>query len=157
MSASVTVLWAGTFTKGDTFIENTKVLQDSNKPYHYYLEFFYYAKKPWYLDKFDLTSLFDHAKQESGSTVGSSPQVMRIFNSVMFRDPDNLEKPYRYSKAMLEGRQPVVVGLNNGSMLIEGTFPKIMGGYLRDNTLAAIINPDDRVTDLEKIIRGIPV
>jgi hypothetical protein len=145
------------FSKGDTVIENLTVIQDSNKPYAYMLEFYYYAKIPWYMNKNDVTSLFDKARQQSGSDVGSSPQVIRVYTAMMFRDPDNLDKPYRYSKAMLEGREPVIVGLNNGPMLIEGTFAKASGGYLADNTLAAIINPDEKVTDLEKIIRGIPI
>ena len=145
------------FNKGDTVIENLTVIQDSNKPYAYMLEFYYYAKIPWYMNKNDVTSLFDKARQQSGADVGSSPQVMRVYTAMMFRDPDNLDKPYRYSKAMLEGREPVIVGLNNGPMLIEGTFAKASGGYLADNTLAAIINPDEKVTDLEKIIRGIPI
>jgi hypothetical protein len=144
------------FTKGDTVIENTQVLQDSNKPYAYYMEFFYYAKLPWYVTENILSSMFDNARNESGSDVGSSPQVMRVPVSLMFRDPDNLEKPYRGSKAMLEGRSPVIVGLNNSGLLIDGTFPKLGGGYMRDNTLAAIVNPDTKVTDLEKVIKGVP-
>lgn len=153
------------FTKGDTFIENLEVIQDPNKPYSYYLEFCFYAKVPWYLihkaegDKpasDSLGSLFDYAQHECGAKVGSSPQVMRVFTALQYRDPDNLEKPYRTSKAMLEGRPPVIVGLNNSAMLIDGTFPKLMGGYLQDNTIAAIVNPDTKVTDLEKVIKGVP-
>jgi len=145
------------FTKGDTVIDNINVLQEPNHPYAYYMEFLYYAKRPWYVTENALSSMFDLAASQSGDPVGSSPQVMRVYMSLMFRDPDNLEKPYRYSKAMLEGRPPVIVGLNNSGLLIDGTFPKIMGGYQRDNTVAAIVNPDDRVTDLEKIIKGVPV
>lgn len=144
------------FSKGDTIIESLEVMQDPNFAYTYHQEFDFYAKIPWYMDKDMLTGLFDNAKQETGSGVGSSPQVIRVLKSLMLRDPDNLGKPYRNSKAMLEGRDPVIVGLNNSAMLIDGTFSKVMGGYLRDNTLAAIVNPDSKVTDLEKVIKGIP-
>lgn len=144
------------FVKGDPFIESLELLEDPNKPYQYYLEFKFYAKEPWYLGDEEVSSMFDNAKWECGSQVGSSPQVMRIFDSLMFRDPDNLNNPYRYSKAMLEGRPPVIVGLNNSAMLIDGTFSKLTGGYLQDNTLAAIVNPDKKVTDMEKVIKGVP-
>lgn len=144
------------FDKGDTIIENLDVLQDPNKPHAYYLEFNLYAKLPWYMNKDDLTSLYDYAQYECGGKVGSSPQVMRVFNSKQFRDPDNPDIEYRHSKAMLEGRAPLIVGLNNTSMLVDGTFPKLMGGYLQDNTLSAIVNPDTKVTDLEEIIKGVP-
>ena len=144
------------FGKGDTLIENLDVLQDPNKPHQYYLEFNLYAKIPWYMKKDDLTSLYDYAQYECGGKVGSSPQVMRVLIGLQFRDPDNLDNAYRHSKAMLEGRPPVIVGLNNSAMLIDGTFSKLLGGYLQDNTLAAIVNPDTKVTDLEEIIKGVP-
>lgn len=145
------------FSKGDMVIENLTVIQDGNKPHFFTDEFYYYAKIPWYMNKDDVTSLFDNARLQSGGEVGSSPQVMRVYTAMMFRDPDNLDNAYRYSTAMLEGREPKIVGLNNGAMLIEGAFAKTAGGHLADNTLAAIVNPDKRVTDLEKIIRGVPI
>lgn len=144
------------FEKGDTLIENLGVLQDPNKPHQYFMEFNLYARIPWYMNKDDLTSLTDYAAYECGGKVGSSFQVPRVFQSLQFRDPDNLDVAYRHSKAMLEGRPPAIVGLNNSAMLIDGTFSKLLGGYLQDNTLAAIINPDTRVTDQEEIIKGVP-
>lgn len=144
------------FEKGDTVIENLEVLQDPNKPFHFMLEFYYYAKIPWYMGEQEVLGLFDNAKAECGGDVGSTPQVPRVLTSIMLRDPDNLDQAYRYSKAAKEGRPPLIVGLNNGSMLIDGTFAKISSGYLQDNTLAAMVNPDTKVTDYEMIMRGIP-
>ena len=144
------------FEEGDTLIENLRYIQDPNKNYAYYMEFDRYAKLPWYMSDRELTSLFDNAAKESGAMSGGTPQHMRIYNSKMMRDPDNLDNAYRHSKAMLEGRPPVIVGLNNGSMLIDGTIPKLTGGFLQDNTVAAIINQDTNVTDLEKIVKGVP-
>lgn len=144
------------FEEGDTLIENLRYIQDPNKPYFYFTEFDLYAKIPWYLSDNDVTSLFDNAKIQSGSEVGDTPQHMRIFNSVMMRDPDNLDNPYRNSQAMLDGRPPVWVGLNNSSILIDGTYLKLTGGFLQDNTVAAIIKQDTKVTDLEMIVKGVP-
>lgn len=146
-----------TFTKGDTFIQSTTVVEEPNQPYFYHMEFENYARKPFYLTRDDLTSLYDYAKIQCGKVIGTSPQVVRLFHSIMFRDPTNLDIPYRASQAMLDGKEPRIVGLNNSPMLVKGTFPKITGGYLQDNTMAAIVNPDDRVTELEKIIKGVPV
>lgn len=144
------------FEAGDTLIENLRYIQDPNRNYGYFIEFDLYAKLPWFMSKDDLTGLFDNAAKESGASAGGTPQHMRVYYSMMLRDPDNLDQAYRHSKAMLEGREPVIVGLNNGSMLIDGTIPKITGGFLQDNTVAAIINPDTKVTDLEKIVKGVP-
>ena len=144
------------FEEGDTLIENLRYIQDPNRPYSYFMEFDLYAKLPWFMSDRDLTSLYDNAAKESGGNVGGSPQHMRVYCSLMFRDPDNLDNAYRHSKAMLEGRPPVIVGLNNSSMLIDGTIPKLTGGFLQDNTLAAIIKPDTKTTDLELIVKGVP-
>jgi len=144
------------FMKGDTLIESLAVLQDPNKPNQYYLEFKHYARIPWYLKKEELSGMFDNAQYESGAPVGSTPQVTRVYDGFMFRDPDELTRPYRNSKAMLEGREPAIVGLNNSALLVDGTFSKLTGGWLQDNTLAAIVNPDQKVTDMEKVIKGVP-
>lgn len=144
------------FEAGDTLIENLNYIQDPNKNYGYFMEFDLYAKLPWYMSDKDFTALYDNAAAESGAQMGGTPQHMRIYASKMMRDPDNLDNEYRNSKAMLEGRPPVIVGLNNGAMLIDGTLPKITGGYLQDNTVSAIINPDTKVTDLEEIVKGVP-
>lgn len=144
------------FEEGDTVIENVDVIQDPNKPHSFTQEFYDYARIPWYMGEKEVMGLFDNAVAECGGKVGSTRQVPRVLTSIMFRDPDNPNQAYRYSKAMEEGRPPLIMGLNNGAMLIDGTFAKITGGYLRDNTLAAAVNPDTKVTDNERIMRGIP-
>lgn len=145
------------FVKDDLLVENISVLQDPGMAYKYHMEFENFARKPWYLNKDDLTSLYDNSKNECDMQVGTSPQVVRVFHSLMFRDPDNINNPYRNSQAMLEGREPIIMGLNNSPLLADGTFPKQMGGYLRDNTVAAIVNQDTKVTDLEKTMKGVPI
>jgi len=144
------------FREGDIVFENIQASIDPNVPYFYFMEFVNYAKIPWYMDYKAHSSLFDSARSEIGKAVGSSPHVMRVLASIIYRDPDDLEKPYRGSKAMKEGREPVIVGLNNPSMLINDSFSKIMGGYLADNLLSAIIKPADKVSNLDRLIRGIP-
>lgn len=144
------------FEAGDTIVETLRYVQDPNKNYGYFMEFNFYAKLPWYVSDKDFTSLYDHAVQQCGAGMGGTPQHMRIYASKQMRDPDNLDNEYRNSKAMLEGRPPVIVGLNNGAMLIDGTFSKLTGGFLQDNTVAAIVNPDTKVTDLEMVVKGVP-
>lgn len=144
------------FEEGDTLVETLRYVQDPNKNHGYFMEFNFYAKLPWYMSHRDFKSLYDHAAQQSGAVMGGTPHHMRVYASKQARDPDNLDKEYRNSKAMLEGRPPKIVGLNNGAMLIDGTFSKITGGHLQDNTVAAIVNPDTKVTDLEMVVKGVP-
>ncbi|UYE93577.1 virion structural protein [Shewanella phage FishSpeaker] len=142
------------FEKGDVVIENINVMRDNNAAYKYFTEFKKFARVPWYVDNNTLSGLFDNAAEECGGRVGIKPQAIRVYDAFQYRDPDNYNTPYRYSKAMLEGRPPVIVGLNNVSMLVESTMAKSMGGYLNQSTIAAIVNPSDRVTITEKVIKG---
>lgn len=143
------------FNPGDIVIRNMNVLQDTNCAYKYFTEFKTYARIPWYInDPSVFSGLFDNAKEETGKTVGMSPQTIRVFDAYQFRDPDNLDQPYRYSKAMDEGNPPRIVGLNNPSMVVEGAIARSMGGYLNDTTIATIVNPNTKSSKIEKIVKG---
>ena len=143
------------FFKGDTVFESVVSSVDPNMPYFYFMEFLNYAKIPWFMNYKAHSSLFDSALFELGKKVGATPQVMRMLSSIIYRDPDDIEKVYRGSKAMKEGRDPIIVGLNNPSMLINDSYSRYFGGYLDDNILANIIKPNDKVTEFDKLIRGI--
>lgn len=144
------------FFKGDTVFENIRSSIDPSMAYYYFMEFVNYAKIPWYMDWKTHSRLFDQASEEMGKEVGTTPQVMRVMYSIIYRDPDDLEKPYRGSVAMKEGRAPIIVGLNNPSMLITDTFSRAIGGYLKDNLLAAVIKPNDKISSMDKLMRGVP-
>lgn len=142
------------FNKGDVVIENINVMRDNNAAYKYFTEFKKYARIPWYVDNNVLSGLFDNAHEECGGKVGVTPQAIRVYDAYQYRDPDNYNRPYRYSQAMQEGKPPVIVGLNNISMIVESTLSKTMGGYLNQSTIAAIVNPTERVTVTEKVVKG---
>ncbi len=144
------------FEKGDTVFQNLTVVRDEHLNNPFYKEFTYYGRVPWYVSKKRLPAMFDNSRHTTGRNVGSTPQVFRVLYALINRDPEDLEKPYRYSTAMLNGKDPQIVGLNNGSLLIDGTFNRLMGGYLADNTNAAILKPDTRITDAEKVMKGVP-
>lgn len=144
------------FEKGDTVFNNLEVVKDEHLNNPYYTEFAYYARIPWYIDVNMVPKLFDYSGLITGRKVGRSPQVFRVLYGLSFRDPEDPEIPYRYGKSIKAGKPPYLVGLNNGSMLIDGTFNRLMGGYLSDNIIAGILNPDTRVTDSEKVMKGSP-
>lgn len=144
------------FAKGDTVIVNLTTPIDSKINYLFYMEFGTYGKLPWYMNQENLNQLFDHTQYITEHTVGSGPQVFRLLVGLMLRDPDNLESPYRYSEAIKKGIPPAIVGLNNHSMLITGTFNRLNGGYLADNTISAILNQETKLTDIDMVMRGIP-
>ncbi|UVD32198.1 hypothetical protein [Vibrio phage phiKT1028] len=142
------------FEEGDIVFRSLSSIQNANLNFTFYREFCWLNKLPWYTDHTKVRSTFDRAKMITGRGVGSSPTVYRVMTSLTERDPDDPSQPYRYSKAIKEGRPPLTVGLNNGSLLIDGTFNRLIGGYDQDNLIMAVLEKDDKVTTEELIIKG---
>lgn len=142
------------FEEGDLVFKSLSSIQDANLNFFFYREFSWLNKLPWYTDSNKVRSMFDRSKVITGRGVGSSPAVFRVLTSLNERDPDDPSKAYRYSKAILQGRPPLTVGLNNGSLLIDGTYNRLIGGYDQDNLIMAVLEKDTKVTAEELIIKG---
>jgi hypothetical protein len=145
------------FEPGDAVLVNATIPQDSNITYSYYLEFTKFARIPWYLTDSALLEIFDEAKYYTGKATGTSNQVYRVLYSLTQRDPKNLDIPFRYSPDFNNpGSKPKIIGINNPGQLLNATFNRLTSGYMSDNIIAGILNPDDKVTVLEEVMRGLP-
>lgn len=145
------------FEPGDVVIESLTVPMDSNIGYYYYLEFTKYARIPWYLDVSDLLSVYDEAKFYTGKSMGTSNQAIRVFYALTQRDPKDLGIPFRYSSSLKDlNVKPRIIGINNPGQLLNSTFSRLASGYMTDNIISGILNPDTKVTHLEEVIRGLP-
>lgn len=145
------------FEAGETVIESLTVPMDANISYYYYLEFTKYARIPWYFDENDLLSVYDEAKFYTGKAMGTCNQAIRVLYALTQRDPNNLDIPFRYSSAMKDPSiKPRIIGINNPGQLLNSTFSRLASGYMSDNIISGILNPDTKVTSLEEVIRGLP-
>lgn len=145
------------FEPGDVVIESLTVPMDSNIGYYYYLEFTKYARIPWYINESDLLSVYDEAKFYTGKSMGTSNQAIRVFYSLTCRDPKNLDIPFRYSLQLKDPAvKPRIIGINNPGQLLNSTFSRLASGFMSDNIISGILNPDTKVTHLEEVIRGLP-
>lgn len=145
------------FEPGEVVIENMTIPQDSNIGYYYYIEFTKYARTPWYCTPASLLAVYDNAKFYTGKAFGTSNQCIRVLYALTMRDPKNLDIPWRYSPDLNSPTgKPKVIGINNPGQLLNSTFSRLSSGYMSDNIISGILNPDTKVTDLEEIIRGLP-
>lgn len=145
------------FEPGETVIESLTVPMDSSISYSYYIEFTKYARITWYFDETDLLPLYDEAKFYTGKSMGTCNQAIRVLYSLTSRDPDDLDIPFRYSpKLEIPGSKPRIIGINNPGQLLNSTFSRLASGYMSDNIISGILNPDTKVTTLEEVIRGLP-
>lgn len=145
------------FEPGDVVIESLTVPIDANIGYYYYLEFTKYARMPWYFNHEDLLSVYDEAKFYTGKSMGTSNQAIRVLYALTCRDPKNLDIPFRYGPSLNDLTvKPRVIGINNPGQLLNSTFSRLASGYMSDNIISGILNPDTKVTNLEEVIRGLP-
>ncbi|QDH47111.1 virion structural protein [Aeromonas phage LAh10] len=144
------------FEPGEVVIENMTIPQDSNIGYYYYLEFTKYARLPWYCSEASLLAVYDAAKFYTGKGFGTSNQCIRVLYALVMRDPNNLDLPFRYSPDLNKGGKPKIIGINNPGQLLNSTFSRLSSGYMADNIIGGILNPDTKVTELEEVIRGLP-
>lgn len=52
--------------------------------------------------------------------------------------------------------KPRIIGINNPGQLLNSTFSRLSSGYMSDNIVSGILNPDTQMTTLEEVIRGLP-
>lgn len=145
------------FEPGDVVIDALTVPMDSNIGYYYYLEFTKYARIPWYFDADDLLGVYDEAKFYTGKSMGTCNQAIRVLYALTQRDPENMDIPFRYSPKLKDpNAKPRIIGINNPGQLLNSTFSRLASGYMSDNIISGILNPDTKVTSLEEVIRGLP-
>lgn len=145
------------FEPGETVVGSLYIPIDALIVYDYFLECTKYARMPWYLDFEKFLSIIDESTGIVGTPTGSSAQVIRVIYTLTCRDPNNPDIAFRYSKDLENPSvKPLVIGMNNPSQLLTGTFARYSGGYLSDNVIAGLLEGQSDVSQLEEILKGIP-
>lgn len=146
------------FEPSETVIKRLVTAVEPMLGYYYYMEFCKFGNIPWYFTYEKILAVLDEAKYFTGKSTSDTNQALRVMYSLTARDPFDQDIPFRYSP-YLEDQQirPMIIGVNNPGQLLTDTFSRYSGGYINENTTAAIM--DDQVreaTDIEKILKGIP-
>lgn len=145
------------FEPGEVVIESLTIPQDTNIGYSFYIEFTKYARIPWYCTESEILAVYDEAGYYTGKSFGSSAQCVRVLYALTMRDQNNLDIPFRYSPDFNKpDAKPRIIGINNPGQLLNSTFSRLSSGYMADNIIGGILNPDTKVTELEEVIRGLP-
>lgn len=151
-----TYVWM-TFEKGEQVIRSLHIPVDALLTYDYMNEFTKYGRIPWYLDYEHVLSVIDESAYVTGSRTGDTAQAVRVLYSITCRDPTNPDVAFRYGKGLEDPTvKPLVIGMNNPSQLLTGTFARFSGGYLADNTIAGLQEDASEMTAIESILRGVP-
>ena len=139
---------------GQTFIANTKVIQDSHVVYVLWTEYVTNGGWPYWMTYASALKLFEHVKELTGGGIGVSRSVFEGIITQMARDQDNIQTPYR----LTDMAKPMkMVALKSISQATSGTVSKINGSYFSDDGLTSALRYQvDQNQPFEDILRGLP-
>ena len=146
------------FESSETVIKRLAAAVEPMLGYYYYMEFCKYGNIPWYFEYEKILAVLDEAKYYTGKSTSDTNQALRVLYALTARDPFDQDIPFRYSQYLenLEVK-PKIIGVNNPGQLLTDVFSRFSGGYINENTTAAIMDETIReATDVEKILKGIP-
>lgn len=144
------------FDPGSTVIASTQLVKTDTLVFRIYDEIIAKGRAPWYMGYLELGHLFDSAKYHAGANIGVNREVTELIVSMIARDPDDRNKPYRQTvKSMsdLKKRPPAIIPLRSVQYSATNTVNKLAGSYWNDALVSALVSPATRTERVEELLR----
>lgn len=144
------------FEAGDTVIADVNLVVNDTLPYHINDEIIAKGRIPWFLTYEDLGSLFDSAEKYAGVRLGANDAVLEMIASSIARSEKDPRVYYRQvvkSKEDVEKNPPLFIAFRNISYGATNTTAKLMGSYFEASMTSALVNPSEKVEDIEELLR----
>lgn len=138
------------FDKGCVFLSSNDLIIMDSFVYELFAEFFLQGNIPWYLDYMDIVNIFRQSKQFTNTSLGDDLVTWETLTSLIARYSSDktkyhrqtLDKPYSY------------VGLNDIRYGYDNTGARIIGGYMKEGIVTAIIDKEKETSDTSRILRA---
>ena len=142
------------FDAGDVvFISDDVVISDTYIE-AMFNEFIFKGKVPWYFEYDDLGNLLESTEQYSGSKIGNNRILLEILVSMVARIRGDERTYYRMSDGPKFRKDSLhIIGIENVYYNTSDTTTKLIGSYFRDGVISALVNPTDKVYNIENILR----
>lgn len=143
------------FDAGSTVIDNMKVVKQDTLPYYIYDVFISKGRIPFYLNYVDVCKLFDTARSYADANVGERPEVIQLMVSLIARDKKDRTKYYRQIIKDNSGvdTNMVFIPMKSVEYGATNTVNKLGGNYFQTGVVSALINPSEKVENIESILR----
>lgn len=141
-----------TFYAGSVISEDTTMVKDTSYLNSLYNEFIVLGKVPKFFSYTDLLKTFKRTLRFNGSPVGKFNAPLQLLTSLIARDINDKNLPFRYSKDSIGLPGTVYwVGLSNVHYAITSTLSKLGGGYASQAMFSAI-NNEREMSELEELM-----
>ena len=140
------------YGKDDCIIDNINVVKKELLSYNFFENFFIYAKIPWFIEYEDLIKACDNLLKYAKSGLGSNFIATELVTSFIARIKSNksifFRQNVKYNRADID-----YVDLTNPYYSSISTVSKLGGNYFTESLTSAIVQKQDSVTQLEKLVR----
>lgn len=142
----------GIFYKGDVFLLNTSLIEDSTLLYKMFTWFLSLGDMPPFVTYDKSAVLFDTPSKLAGVSFDINHSIMEMVFAHLYRDRDDLAKQYRYTD---KTKPPKLINLRNVSYAPDSATGRLIGSYFQDGINAAMLDEGEgEVTDIERLMRA---
>lgn len=145
-----------TFLPGSVITPNLNLVTVSTLVYYIYDELLAKAKIPWYINYFDLGTLFDSAQYHADITLGADNVPLEINAGIIARDPNNITSHYRMVLESLNSvyeKPPTYSPISSVLAHASNVTARLMGNRFEEGLTSSLINPVESVDTIETILR----
>lgn len=143
--------------KDEPLILSNYVVQDASIIFNIFNELLLGGRVPFYYNYEDISKILTNTSNYNGSGIGNDPLAFEIIASIISRSPNNENIYYKdiiKKKDEVYNIRPSFVGMSDIFSSLDDTFSKIIGGYMRQGLVNAIMDPEKRSSDISKILRS---
>lgn len=143
------------FEAGSTVIPNLNLVKNDVMTYYIFDELFAKGRVPWYLSYDDLGSVFSTAKKHAGVDFSRNREIIELIASIVARDPNDRYRMYRHAikdRSTLLTNPPDYVPLDAIQFTATNTTSKLVGAYMSDGVVSALVNPAERSERIESLL-----
>lgn len=141
------------FDEGSVICPNRSLVKDKTLMYEVSNEFVAKGKTPWYFNKSMMSNIFKTDSIHGGIRMGDDRSIISITAAFRARNPKDRSQPFRYAvktQKEFDETMPDYLALNSVAATVSNTATKLVGGYLTEGIVSALVEPSTTVESAEK-------
>lgn len=145
-----------TFEKGSIVTPNVMLVKKDTYVYQIYAELISRANVPWFFNIVDMARVMETCSYHGNINLSPSNIAFEIIVSTMARNAKDRKQYYRHIvESIYDLKNPNPVYLTSKDVIYGTTnlTAKLMGAYLDDGIVSALVNPSEKVEPIETALR----
>ena len=141
------------FMKNSIFFKQNSAIKTQSNLYDIFNNFYMQGRVPWYLKYNDIPEILKGTTKYCGSSIGNNSFIIELVTAIISNAKGSNE-PYRHLINSLKDIDKYAIdyiGLEK-ALGLNTTSARLIGGYMEDNFINAIVDPSTDTTPIEKIL-----